>query len=122
MCGAVGSGQPATASGVAIIYVRSVLRVFRRHPVGEIPGYARLPPPTGVAEMLALGHRLRLGRRCGALLCSAEGADASLRLVGGACGCCELGVAHVGATLQRGWRGLNECQNRLSQVPYILLV
>ena len=90
MCGAVGSGQPATASGVA--------------------------------EMLALGHRLRLGRRCGALLCSAEGADASLRLVGGACGCCELGVAHVGATLQRGWRGLNECQNRLSQVPYILLV
>ncbi|MDY2932227.1 MAG: hypothetical protein SOT90_08955 [Muribaculaceae bacterium] len=37
-------------------------------PVGEIPGYARLPPPTGVAEMLALGHRLRLGRRCGALL------------------------------------------------------
>ena len=91
-------------------------------PVGEIPGYARLPPPTGVAEMLALGHRLRLGRRCGALLCSAEGADASLRLVGGACGCCELGVAHVGATLQRGWRGLNECQNRLSQVPYILLV
>ena len=57
-----------------------------------------------------------------ALLCSAEGADASLRLVGGACGCCELGVAHVGATLQRGWRGLNECQNRLSQVSYILLV
>ena len=54
--------------------------------------------------------------------CSAEGADASLRLVGGACGCCELGVAHVGATLQRGWRGLNECQNRLSQVSYILLV
>ena len=42
--------------------------------VGEIPGFARQPPPTGVADYLASGHRLRLGgggrcaRRCIPLL------------------------------------------------------
>ena len=34
-------------------------------PVGEIPGYARLPPPAGVAKYLASGHCLRLWRRGG---------------------------------------------------------
>ena len=40
-------------------------------PVGEIPGYARLPPPTGVAEMLALGG--------GAVLCFAARRERTLR-------------------------------------------
>ena len=41
--------------------------------VGEILGYARLPPPAGVAEMSAFGHRLRLGRgRCAAAQRSGE--------------------------------------------------
>ena len=31
-------------------------------PVGEIPGYAQLPPPAGVAEMSAFCHRLRRRR------------------------------------------------------------
>ena len=86
-----GNGQPATSSGVAIIYVFSLLRACRRRPgrrntrlrtaatasgvaifvcispsghvadaqVGEIRGYARLPPPAGVAEMSASTIRLR---------------------------------------------------------------
>ena len=37
-------------------------------PVGEIPGYAQLPPPAGVAEMSASGHRLRQRRRANAAL------------------------------------------------------
>ena len=38
-------------------------------PRGEIRGYARLPPPAGVAEMSAFGHRLCRWRRGG--LCAA---------------------------------------------------
>ena len=34
--------------------------------VGDMRGYARLPPPAGVAEMSAVGHRLRFGAGAGA--------------------------------------------------------
>ena len=64
---AIGSGRPATASGVAILGACSRSGHVADAQVGEIPGFARQPPPTGVAEMSASGHRLRRrrrGRRC----------------------------------------------------------
>ena len=54
-----GSKQPATASGVAIIYVSSLSGHVADTPVGSIPGFARLPPPAGVANYLASGHHRR---------------------------------------------------------------
>ena len=41
------AGQPATASGVSIIYVSSSSGYVADTPVGSIPGYAQLPPPPG---------------------------------------------------------------------------
>ena len=41
------AGQPATTSGVAIIYVSSSSGYVADTPVGSIPGYAQLPPPPG---------------------------------------------------------------------------
>ena len=58
---AIGSGRPATASGVAILGACSRSGHVADAQVGEIPGFARQPPPTGVAEMSASGHRLHLG-------------------------------------------------------------
>ena len=62
---AIGSGRPATTSGVAILGACSRSGHVADAQVGEIPGYARQPPPTGVAEMSASGHRLRRRRRGG---------------------------------------------------------
>ena len=63
-CGlAIGSGRPATTSGVAILGACSRSGHVADAQVGEIPGFARQPPPTGVAEMSASGHRLRHRRR-----------------------------------------------------------
>ena len=59
----IGSGQPATASGVAIIYVCSVLRACRRHPGRLNTRLRTAATASGVAEMLASGHRLRHRRR-----------------------------------------------------------
>ena len=42
-----GSGQPATASGVAIFVCISPSGHVADAQVAEIPGYARLPPPPG---------------------------------------------------------------------------
>ena len=42
-----GNGQPATASGVAIFVCISPSGHVADAQVGEIPGYARLPPPPG---------------------------------------------------------------------------
>ena len=66
---AIGRGRPATTSGVAILEACSRSGHVADAQVGEIPGFAQQPPPTGVAEMSAFGHRLRRG----------GGADASLR-------------------------------------------
>ena len=66
---AIGSRRPATTSGVAILGACSRSGHVADAQVGEIPGFARQPPPTGVAEMYAFGHRLRRG----------GGADAALR-------------------------------------------
>ena len=41
------AGQPATAYGVAIIYVFSRSGHVADTQVGKIPGYAQLPPPPG---------------------------------------------------------------------------
>ena len=60
---AIGSRRPATASGVAILGACSRSGHVADAQVGEIPGFARQPPPTGVAEMSASGHRLRRRRR-----------------------------------------------------------
>ena len=65
-------GRPATASGVAMYIAGSGSPHVADAQVGEIRGYARLPPPAGVAEMSASTIRLR--RRGG-------GADTSLRPV-----------------------------------------
>ena len=47
-CGlAIGSGRPATASGVAILGACSRSGHVADAQVGEIPGFARLPPPPG---------------------------------------------------------------------------
>ena len=67
-----GNGQPATTSGVAMYIAGSGSPHVADAQVGEIRGYARLPPPAGVAEMSASTIRLR--RRGG-------GADTSLRPV-----------------------------------------
>ena len=60
---AIGSRRPATTSGVAILGACSRSGHVADAQVGEIPGFARQPPPTGVAEMSASGHRLRHRRR-----------------------------------------------------------
>ena len=44
---AIGSGRPATASGVAILGACSRSGHVTNAQVGEIPGFARLPPPPG---------------------------------------------------------------------------
>ena len=64
-----GNGQPATTSRVAMYIAGSGSPHVADAQVGEIPGFAQQPPPTGVAEMSASGHRLRRG----------GGADAALR-------------------------------------------
>ena len=45
---AIGSGRPATASGVASLEACSRSGHVADAQVGEIPGFAQLPPPTGV--------------------------------------------------------------------------
>ena len=75
----ISSGRPATASGVAIIYVHLSLRTCRRHP-GRLNARLRTAATTsGVAEMSAFGHRLRPGG--GRTLCQSDSAVhiASLR-------------------------------------------
>ena len=44
---AIGSGRPATTSGVAILGACSRSGHVADAQVGEIPGFARLPPPPG---------------------------------------------------------------------------
>ena len=67
-CGlAIGSGRPATASGVAILGACSRSGHVADAQVGEIPGFARLPPPPGwrkcpplvIVSTLAEGSVLR---------------------------------------------------------------
>ena len=60
-------GQPATTSGVAMYIAGLAVPACRRHPGRRNTGLRTAATASGVAEMSAFGHRLRLGRgRCAA--------------------------------------------------------
>ena len=77
---AIGSGRPATASGVAILGACSRSGHVADAQVGEIPGFARLPPPPGwrkcpplvIVSALAEGSVLR-EQRAVVALCEQRG-------------------------------------------------
>ena len=63
---AIGSGRPATASGVAILGACSRSGHVADAQVGEIPGFARLPPPPGwrITSPLVIVSTLAEMERC----------------------------------------------------------
>ena len=87
-----GSKQPATASGVAIIYVSSPSGHVADTPVGSIPGYAQLPPPPGwrkcppLVIIVALGQRRSGGRNAAPIDSHYATSRAEVRSAGGASG------------------------------------
>ena len=90
---AIGSGRPATASGVAILGACSRSGHVADAQVGEIPGFARLPPPPGwritsplviVSALAEMGSVLR-EQRAVVALCERRGRHGR-RVLGGARG------------------------------------
>ena len=68
---AIGRGRPATTSGVAILEACSRSGHVADAQVGEIPGYARLPPPPGWRKCppLVIVSAVGGGALCGASVC-----------------------------------------------------
>ncbi|MGN0205685.1 MAG: hypothetical protein ACI4BC_00435 [Muribaculaceae bacterium] len=96
------AGQPATASGVAILGAFLALRACRRHP-GRLNTRLRTAATTsGVANYLAFCHRLRHRRRAyAALRQSAAAMSLSMASVSELLG--ELGAARSGSLTLALW-------------------